>query len=245
MKINILLCDTFPGLLPPDIPSYEYLFENLFRKAGADPEFTVWRALDGALPQNPSDNGIYLITGSLCASYGDAPWILSLGEWICNAARNRIPMVGICFGHQLIAKALGGSVARFDGGWGGGVREMEVLEPAMKEFFPDGKLHLLCDHFDQVITLPEGAEPLAESPFCRYEGFRIGDHILTFQGHPEYTVGYARHLLLNHSGHIAPEKRAAALESIEKYDHQGVEAARFICRFFENAPAGESDVKSR
>ena len=226
--INILLCDTFPGLLPESIPSHEYFFEKRFHSVNPNIIFKVYRTLDGELPEHPVCHEIYLITGSNNAAYDDLPWILSLQEWIRKAAARKVPLVGICFGHQIIAQALGGQVERYAGGWGVGIREMEVLDADLLFFFPDKKMCLIVHHHDQVTRLPEGAIPLATSDFCRYEGFRIGRHILTFQGHPEFTVDYERHLILNHAENEDDTVKRRALESLETMEAQGEVVAEFL-----------------
>lgn len=226
--INILLCDTFPGLLPDNIPSYESMFEKLFHSVNQNITFNVYQTWDGELPEHPAANELYLITGSNNAAYDDLPWILSLQEWIRKAAKLQIPLVGICFGHQVIAQALGGQVERFPGGWGVGIREMEVLDTDLLAWFPDKKMRLIVNHHDQVTRLPEGAIPLATSDFCRYEGFRIGRRILTFQGHPEFTVDYERHLILNHAENEDDAVKRHALTSLETFKHQGKTVAEFL-----------------
>lgn len=230
--INILLCDTFPGLLPESIPSHESMFEKLFHSVNQNITFNIYQTWDGELPEHPAANELYLITGSNNAAYDDLPWILSLQEWIRKAAARKVPLVGICFGHQVIAQALGGQVERFPGGWGVGIREMEVLDADLLPWLPDKKMRLIVNHHDQVTRLPERAVPLATSDFCRYEGFRIGRHILTFQGHPEFTVDYERHLILNHAENEDDTVKRRALESLETIEHQGKMVAEFLLDSF-------------
>lgn len=231
-KINLLLCDTYPGLLPESIPSHESMFYELFRPINPELTFNIYRVMDGELPEQFEPDTLYIIPGSNNAAYDDLLWISTLQEWIREAAVRKVPLVGICFGHQLIAQSLGGRVERFAGGWGVGIREMEVLDADMFPYFPDHKMRLVVNHHDQVLQLPEGARLLATSDFCRYEGFRIGHHILTFQGHPEFTVDYERHLILNHSENEDNAVKRRALETLAAMQPQGRMVAEFLMGFF-------------
>ena len=231
-KINLLLCDTYPGLLPESIPSHESMFYNLFRPVNPELTFDIYRVMDGELPEQFEPDTLYLIPGSNNAVYDDLPWIFTLQDWVREAAARKVPLVGICFGHQIIAQALGGHVERFIGGWGVGIREMEVLDSDLLLYFPDRKMRLIVNHHDQVLQLPKGATPLATSDFCRYEGFRIGRNILTFQGHPEFTADYERHLILNHSENEDDTVKRRALETLETMRHQGNVIAHFLMGFY-------------
>ncbi len=232
MKINILLCDTFPGLLPPEIPSYVYMFEKLFRSVNPDTDFQVFMAMDEELPTDIRHDEIYLITGCNRSVYEQEEWISKLLQWIRYAADAKAYTVGICFGHQAIAQALGGRVEKYAGGWGTGIRESVIVDESLRHFFPSDRMHLLYNHHDQVVKLPINALPLATSAFCTYEAFRIGDCIFGFQGHPEYTADYELHLLRNHAADEEYAVKQHAIESMLKYDHEGQAVARFIISQF-------------
>ncbi len=85
MKIVLLICDEFPGILTPDIPSYEWMFEKMFRACEYNSKFEVYHAFNGELPNNLNQSDLYLISGSTDDSFGDKAWIVSLREWIRKA----------------------------------------------------------------------------------------------------------------------------------------------------------------
>ena len=225
--INILLCDTFPGRLPDFIPNYESLFMDLFAAVGEEPEYRIYQTWQGELPSDINTDELYVVPGSLDSAYDDKPWIVALLQWIEKAYCRGAKMMGVCFGHQAIARALGGEVRKYEGGFGAGVRASNVIDEQMKPYFPDGKMHLLYSHNDQVMTLPADAVRCATSDFCKNESFRIGHQVVTFQGHPEFTVAYSRHLLLNCCDDVDEAVRRAALKSLDTLTPQGPEAARF------------------
>ena len=135
--------------------------------------------------------------------------------------------MGVCFGHQVIARALGGEVRRYDGGFGAGIRASQVIDERMAPYFPGQEMRLLYSHHDQVVSLPQDAVLCATSDFCKNESFRIGHQVVTFQGHPEFTVAYSRHLLTNCCDDVDEPVRLAALQSLERLTPQGLEAARY------------------
>lgn len=231
LTINVLLCDTFPGRLPEDIPSYVTMFERLFQKI-AHVHYNVFMAMDGELPQKLNHHELYLIPGCMYSAYDPLPWIEHLQEWIRNAVSQGVFLIGVCFGHQVIAQALGGKVEKYAGGWGAGIRESTIVDQSMLDFFPDGKLQLLYNHHDQVVALPAEAKTLATSVFCRYEACRINDQVYTFQGHPEYTPYYMRYYLDNLAADQDPLVVQQACSSLEKMTPQGVEVAEWVINRF-------------
>lgn len=226
--INILLCDTFPGRLPDFIPNYESLFVDLFDAIGQHPSYRIFQTWQGELPADVNQGELYLIPGSLDSACDDKPWITALMQWIKRAYQRGAKMMGVCFGHQLIARALGGEVRHHQGGLGVGVRASRVTDKKMQAYFTGGTMHLLCSHYDQVTALPPDAVLCATSDFCKIECYRIGHQVIAFQGHPEFTIAYSAHLLNNdcYPG-LQDDLRQAALRSLEELHPQGLQAARY------------------
>lgn len=228
MKINILLCDTFPGLLPDYIPDYQSLFFDLFDSLRDNIEYEIYNAFEGKLPNNLYSNELYIIPGSQSGAYEDKEWIKRLFTFIQEANNKKIPLVGICFGHQVIAQALGGKVQKSDKGWGIGIRIANIVSSDTDQYFPYGKMQLIYNHNDQVVELPKGAQHFATSHFCENEGFTIDNHILTFQGHPEYTKEYCKYLLEKHRDSQNEELVINALHSLHTMQNMGEYAAKWM-----------------
>ena len=142
-------------------------------------------------PASPADCDFWLITGSAKSVYEDVEWIDWLKQFTKECHAQKAKVIGLCFGHQLVAEALGGEVKKSDKGWGVGVRQFQILsqKPWMTPALD--KASLIYSHQDQVMRLPEGAEALGSSEFCEHEAFQVGNHFLCFQGHPEFTADYA------------------------------------------------------
>lgn len=172
---------------------------NVFVKAFGDGDgvetWDLFRAVDGELP-GVEDLGRYdgfVISGSPHDAYADDLWILRLCLLVRELVGMRKRVLGICFGHQVICRALGGRVGKARGGWDIGIREVtmaETLPPcrfvdALQDLPPYAKI-TEC-HQDEIWEVPLGAEVLASSDKTGVEMFCVGDHVLGIQGHPEYT----------------------------------------------------------
>ena len=238
MKLTILLCDRFPGLLPDYIPSYASMFVRLFSANVAPLTYDVCYVPDGDLPALPTTHDddeptVHLITGCNLSVYDDVPWIHALLHWIRRAAALGEHIVGICFGHQAVAQALGGHVERAAAGWGIGVRTSTLHGDAALKAFPEARMSLHYNHHDQVTMPPPQATVFAQSAFCPVDGMMVGDNIITFQGHPEYVGEYAVHLIMNFADSEPLHVRREALRSIGAIRHDGDRVAAFIAQYFD------------
>lgn len=177
MKIGILQAGHSPDELRDSVGDYGEMFTRLLDGHGFD--FQIFSVVDGEFPAGTQDADGWLITGSKHGVYEDHDWIPPLEELIRDIRDAGQPLVGVCFGHQIIAQALGGRVEKFDGGWSIGRTEYN---------FGNQKLALNAWHQDQVVEAPEGAEIVASTDFCANAAMMIGDKILTIQPHPEFTA---------------------------------------------------------
>ncbi len=230
--IVLLICDQFPGILTPDIPSYEWMFERVLHMAGYVGDFQVLQTWQGQLPEHLNSNDLYLISGSNESAYDSTPWVVSLRQWIANAYSAGCRLAGICFGHQIIAEALGGHVVRSRKGWGIGLRCSEVVNQLLADIIGASSLTLVYDHHDQVVGLPARATLTMGSVFCPIDGFRIGRQVLTLQGHPEFTNEFIAHWVTDCAPDEPADVKLAALQSLGLLPNQGVEAARLMLSFF-------------
>jgi GMP synthase-like glutamine amidotransferase len=215
MIIGILQTGDVPGELLQQHGNYNNMFERLLGQTQADFEFQVYRVVDGQIPNDAGDCEGWLITGSKFSVYGKQTWVPALKNFIREIVDAKIPLVGICFGHQIIAEALGGRVEKSDKGWGLGF-DTYTLAPG-SSIDEQNQITLNIFHQDQIVELPPGAEVYASSNFCPYAGLLIGDRVLTIQAHPEFDTEFNRHLLEVRKTSVIPEPLAhKAIEALNE-----------------------------
>ncbi len=230
INIGILKADSVMPDLRAAHGDYSDMFEDLLIGAGEGVGVSVYDVEQGDYPDLIDDCSGYLITGSKRSVYEDEPWIVTLGQFVRTLHRRKKKLVGICFGHQLVAQELGGKTEKSPRGWGVGRHDTELLLDLGKDALAGTHFGLLSSHQDQVSRLPEGGRVLAASDFCPIAGMLVEDHILTFQGHPEFGVGYARALLDIRRTAVGEEKFTRAVDSLSHApDQQRV--ARWIIDF--------------
>ena len=235
MKIGILQCDSVPAELQPEFGDYPDMFRYLLTKADPRLDFAVYDLVHEEMPPDLNACDAWLFTGSKCGANDDSAWIRHAGELVRSLHAQRRPTVGICFGHQLIARTLGGRVERARD-WGVGVHTTQLLrqrpwmQPARHE------LSLLVSHQDQVVELPPDAVHLASHPFCPNDMYQIGQHIFTCQGHPEFPKGYARTVMRRRRERIGERIFREGMASLEQATDGDV-AAAWIVAFLRAAVA--------
>lgn len=229
MRLGLLRCDEiderFRDLAPSALELYRWTFET------DGVRLVDYDVLAGELPEDPDECDGWIITGSRASVYDDEPWIRTLSEAVSRLHDARAPIIGICFGHQLLAHALGGQTARSEQGWGIGAREFETRVEGLPS-----PVSLLMSHQDQVIELPPSARVLGSSEYCPNAIFAIDDHAVGVQGHPEFTPEYMAALLRSRTGRIGAEPVARALESLDRETH-GREVAAWLVDFVRRARA--------
>ena len=233
MHIAILEAGRTNPDMPAEFHDYPDMFETLFadQPNSADFHFSIAPVIDNVLPQSVDDYDGYLVTGSAYGVYDDAPFILSLMAFIRKIFAAAKPLVGICFGHQIVAHALGGHAAKFDDGWGIGTMPIKMVGAV--EWIPSDidQLDLIHVHQDQVMTLPPNAVRLAQSDFCKNAAFTIGKQVFAIQGHPEFTPAYTNALIDIREEKIGKDRAAKARISLQK-PHDGRRVGGWILDFF-------------
>ena len=184
--------------------TYPDMFRQLLESADPSIETDAVSVINGEPLPDPSAYDGYLITGSRYGVYEDHDWIPPLKKFVLDVRDSDRAMVGICFGHQLMAEAYGGKVEKSAKGWGLGQHTYAIeSQPWMPGPMP--KVDVLALHQDQVVEPPKDADLIAGWDFCPYGGFQFGPKAVSFQFHPEFSPTFFRDLIATRRGTIIPE----------------------------------------
>jgi GMP synthase (glutamine-hydrolysing) len=225
MLIGILQCGHFPEELQGETGDYGAIYETFLDGYGFD--FRVFPVCDGVFPDGATDCDGWLISGSKHGAYEDHDWIARLEALIRDIREAGRPLVGICFGHQIIAQALGGTVEKFDGGWSVGRTIYQ---------FEDGEQALNAWHQDQITQLPPDAHVLASSEHCAYAALSYGERIYSIQPHPEFNRREVAGLLRVRGDTLDAATRRKAEAGLDQPNSNATQADR-IATFFQTVMA--------
>lgn len=232
VKIAILETGCPPDPLKPEFGDYPQMFVDLMRETGLEFEAERFDVQADQYPEKPEAYDAHLITGSAAGAYEDLPWIEPLKAYL-NAAKGRTKLVGVCFGHQIMAEAFGGKVIKSPKGWGLGMQTYEVFErqPWMDE---DGPIALPVSHQDQVVQLAPNSRAVGGDAFCPLGLIAYDDQpAISMQPHPEFKPAYASALIERRLETVLDEAQGlAAIETLKGPDDR-LRVGGWIRRFIE------------
>lgn len=227
MRIGILETGAPPGDLAQRFGRYDAMMARLLGNGFATTAFDVE---NGRLPGDPAAFDGFVVTGSAAGVYDDLPWIAPLQDFL-RQAKSRTRLVGICFGHQVMAEAFGGRVVKSNKGWGVGLHDYEVHDqaPWMDDAAP---FSIPASHQDQVVEAPPATRVVARSEFVPFAALAYEDQpAISFQGHPEFTPDFARTLLRMRRDRLDPALYDQAVASLDRPNDNG-RVAGWIQAFF-------------
>lgn len=231
MKLTIIHVGETPAAMQKQFGRYPTQFQNMFASTGEAFDFESAFVLDGApLPDPGALEGV-VITGSAAGVYDTPTWIDPLRAFVRDAYAAKTPMLGICFGHQIMADALGGDVRKSEKGWGLG---RHVYEVTANPSFMNGasKVAIAASHRDQVITPPAEAEAFLASEFTPNAGliYKNGAAI-SIQPHPEFDVSYSRALIELRRNDPLNDQQVMETSKTLDVPVDNVEVAKGLARF--------------
>jgi GMP synthase-like glutamine amidotransferase len=212
------------------------MFEDLFAQAGYQGRIDTFSARHGQYPARFAIYDAVLLTGSRADAFSDEPWVVALREQVARLLQDQHKLLGVCFGHQLIAHCLGAPVQRAPRGWWVGRQSYEWLgAPEHLGLVPAqaaqaAQVALLASHQDQVLALPPGATLLATQPDCPVAAYALGDQVFCIQPHPEFTPEVSAFLLDKRRALMGEPLYEQSMASLSE-PHDGLALARFMVRF--------------
>ncbi|MDD4944884.1 amidotransferase [Rhodoferax sp.] len=230
MKLCILENDTLDPAVEATYTGYGSMFKRLLQQAGATGEFEIFNTTRGEYPASFDHYDAILLTGSKADSFSQEPWVLALKDKVMGLLKEKKKLIGVCFGHQLIALCLGAKVGRAPNGWGAGRMQYEWTVPDFSQANGRTEVALLASHQDQVFELPQGTQLLATSTFCPVAAFGVEGQLFCIQPHPEFVEDYSAYILNKRRALFGEEKYHAFTKSLSQ-GHDGLAVARMMVAF--------------
>ncbi len=235
MRLIIAETGRPPEELRASYPDYPEMFRAMLAEVGFRPEVDAAAVMDGETVGVPEKGDALLVTGSAFGVYEEHGFIAPLEGAVRRFAEAGHPVVGICFGHQLVGQAFGAPVQKSAKGWGVGVHRYTLTEVG-KALFGEEEVSCAVSHQDQIQELPPGFEIVGGSAFCPRGMLRHRElPVMTFQMHPEFSHDYASALLSLRRDRIPDDRAEPGLESLKKTSGR-LRIARWIADFLKTAP---------
>ncbi|MGN6695770.1 MAG: type 1 glutamine amidotransferase [Aquihabitans sp.] len=216
LRIGLIQCGHVHPDLVPTLGDYPELFADLLGPHCI--ELTTFDVDHDDFPEDLSPFDGWVISGSANSAYEDLPWIHRAEELLRKLVADQAPMVAVCFGHQLLAQALGGRVAKSPDGWGAGMHRYEFFGDPLPWMAPppEGGVRIIASHQDQVVELPEDAVVIARTDHCPIAAYTLGPSVFAIQPHPEFTAAVSRGLVERRRDRIGASASDAALASLSE-----------------------------
>ena len=239
MKIGILQTGNAPEALLGKHGDFTDMFEALFKNQGLKNqgfEFVNFDVAKQQFPKSITQAQGWLITGSKCGAYEDHPWIKPLENLLREIYESKAPVVGICFGHQIFAQALGGKVEKFQGGWSIGMQKYNLKEINKNDGSPNDSPNtcLPAWHQDQITQKPESATVIGVAETCKFAALKYGKQALTMQPHPEFKINFLKDLLELRKKNLPLDVTEKAIETLSR-NNDAVKVAKYIADFYRQA----------
>jgi GMP synthase-like glutamine amidotransferase len=210
LKVGLLECDHVGEPLRHIAGDYRQMFDDLFQHHAPQFELMSFDVRNGKFPASVNACEAFVCTGSRFSAYDQDDWIQELKSFLRRLHEAEKPFVGICFGHQVLAEALGGKVEKAEQGWGIGVHSLNVVKTESWMQPEQSSCGIQYSHRDQVVRMPESSVLLGESDHCPVAMFRVSETMLGIQGHPEFSAVYTEALVRGRTELIGAEKVNAA-----------------------------------
>jgi GMP synthase-like glutamine amidotransferase len=231
VKIGLLQCDHVMPDNRAEFGDYSDFFRSIFHRYAPEIVLDLFDIQQNEYPEEPDRYAGYIGTGSSCSVWEDISWINRFKRFVRDLYHNGNKFIGICFGHQMIAEALGGRCEKFDRGWGIGIKEVTIyrkkdwMNPEQKSY------RLIVSHQDQISKLPENSEVLGGNEHCPFSMITVDSHFLGIQAHPEFTPAYSRRLMQSRIDRIGMKAVQMAEKTLEdKTDEAAV--TQWMANFF-------------
>lgn len=236
MNIAILLTSNDTSGFARRFPNDGEKFITLLKPIRPDWTFKVYPVMDDVFPENPDHYDGFIITGSPASVHDGHAWIERLLALIRDLHAKRISLVGVCFGHQAIALALGGKVEQNPQGWVLGTETTRIDEPQPWMQPVANQITLYAAHKEQVTVLPEEAKTIGHATGCPNAAYIIADHIMTTEYHPEMTRDFMEELVDEMGGAISSEIGKKARQHYE-LGEEGALFGLWMANFLETGSA--------